>query len=43
MANDEDGQRLQGDQGWVGGPQVRLLGHRDEVESPNWVGRDYRI
>ena len=43
MANDEVGQHLQGGQGQVGGPQVPLLGHGDEVESLNWVCRDYRI
>ena len=42
MANDEFGQHLQGDQGQVGGPQVPLLGHGNEVESPDWVCRDYR-
>ena len=26
----------------VGGPLVPLLGHGDEVESPNWVYRDCR-
>ena len=43
MTNDEVGQRLQGGQGQVGGPQVPLLGHGDEVESPNWVCKEYRI
>ena len=35
MANDEVGQHLQGGQGQVGGPQVPLLGHGDEIETPN--------
>ena len=26
----------------VGGPQVPLLGHGDEIETPNWACRDYR-
>ena len=37
MTNIEVDQPLQGGQGQVGGPQVPLLGHVDEVESPNWV------
>ena len=37
MTNDEVGQHVEGGQGQVGGPQVPLLGHGDEVESPNWV------
>ena len=41
MANGEVGQHLQGGQGQVGGPQVPLLGHEKEVESPNWACRDY--
>ena len=41
MANDEVGQRLQRGQGQVGGPQVPLLGHGDEIDSPNWVHGDY--
>ena len=40
MINIEVDQRLQGGQGHVGGPQVPLLGHGDEVESQNWVCRD---
>ena len=28
-------QLLEGDQGQVGGPQVPLLGHGDEIENPN--------
>ena len=35
MANDEVGQHLQVGEGQVGGPQVPLLGHGKEVESPN--------
>ena len=41
MANEEVGQPLQGGQGQVGGPQVPLLGHGNEIKSPDWVGRDY--
>ena len=26
------------DRGQVGGPQVRLLGHGDDKEIPNWAG-----
>ena len=40
IANDEVGQHLQGGRGQVGGPQVLLLGHGDEIESPDWVYRD---
>ena len=40
MANDEVGQHLQGGQGQVGGPQVPLLGHGDEIEDRNWVCRE---
>ena len=29
-------------QGEVGGPQVPLLGHGDEIENTNWACRDYR-
>ena len=25
----------------VGGPQVPLLGHGDEIETPNWACRDF--
>ena len=32
----------QGGQGQVGGPQVPLQGHGNEVESSNWAFRDYR-
>ena len=42
MANDEVGQPQEGDQGQVGGPQVPLLGHGNEIKSPKWVRRDYR-
>ena len=34
IANDEVGQHLQGGQGQVGGPQVPLLGHGNEIKSP---------
>ena len=40
IANDEFGQHLQGGQGQVGGPQVPLLGHGNEIKSPNWACRD---
>ena len=43
MTNNEVGQHVEGGQGQVGGPQVPLLGHGDEVESPNWVCKEYRI
>ena len=43
MAYDKVCQYLQGGQGQVGGPQVPLLGHGDEVESPNWVCKEYRM
>ena len=33
--NDDFSQPQEGDQGQVGGPQVPLLGHGNEVESPN--------
>ena len=39
--NDEVGQHLQGGQGQVGGPQVPLLSHGKEVETPNWAYKDY--
>ena len=35
MPNYEVSQHLHGDQGQVSGPQVPLLGHGDEAESPN--------
>ena len=41
MANDEVGQHLQVGQGQVGGPQVPLLGHGNEIKSPNWACREY--
>ena len=28
--------------GQVGGPQVPLLGHGNEMKSPNWAFRDYK-
>ena len=42
MANDKIGQPQEDDQGQVGGPQVPLLGHGNEIKSPNWACRDYR-
>ena len=42
MANDEVLQRLQGDQGQVGGSQVPLPGHGDEIENLNWASMAYR-
>ena len=33
-------QLQEGDQGQVGGPQVPLPGHGDEIENPNWACRD---
>ena len=42
MAHDEVGQHLQGGQGQVSGPQVPLLGHGDEIKSPNWICGDDR-
>ena len=43
MASDEVGQRLQGGQDQVGGPQVPLLGNGDEIDSSNWVRRYNRV
>ena len=40
IANDEVGQHLQGSQDQVGGPQVPLLGPRDDKETPNWARRN---
>ena len=37
MENDEVSQPQQGDQGQVGGPQVPLSGHGDEIENQNVV------
>ena len=42
MANDEVGQHLQGGQGQVGGPQVPLLGHGNEIKSLNLACKDFR-
>ena len=42
IANDEVGQHLQGGQGQVGGPQVPLLGHGNEIKSLNGACRDCR-
>ena len=41
MANDKVSLPQEGDQGQVGGPQVPLPGHEDEIETPNWASRDY--
>ena len=41
MANDKVSQPQDGDQGQVGGPQVPLRSHGDEIENPNWASRDY--
>ena len=41
MTNDEVGKDVEGGQGQVGGPQVPLLGHGDEIEIPNWACRDF--
>ena len=35
MTNYEVGQHVKGGQGQEGGPQVSLLGHGDEIETPN--------
>ena len=35
MTNIEVGQHVEGGQGQDGGPQVPLLGHGNEIESPN--------
>ena len=40
MANDEVRQHLLDGQGQVGGLQVPLLGHGDEIEDQNWVCRE---
>ena len=37
MAHDEVSQSLQGGQGQVSGPQVPLLGHGNDIKSPNGV------
>ena len=42
MTNDEVGQRLQGGQGQVGGPQVPLSGLWDKIETTNLACRSYR-
>ena len=42
MANDKISQPQEGDQGQVRGPQVPLLGHGNEIKSPNWACRDQR-
>ena len=42
MENLEVSQPDQGGQGQVGVPQVPLLGHGSEIETPNWACRDYR-
>ena len=40
--DDEVRQPKQGVQGEVGVPQVPLLGHGGELETPNWACREYR-
>ena len=40
-ANEEVNQPLQAGQDQVGGPQVPLLGHGDEIETPNLACGDY--
>ena len=42
MTNNAVGQHVEGVQGQDSGPQVPLLGHGDEVESPNWACGDHR-
>ena len=42
MTNYDVSEHMHGGQGQDGGPQLRLLGHGDEVESPNWAYRDFR-
>ena len=42
IENFEVGQLQQGGQGKVHGPQLPLLGHRIEIETPNWASRAYR-
>ena len=42
MTSDEFKQHVEGGQGQDGGPQVPLLGHGDEIESPNWACRNCR-
>ena len=42
MANDKVYQRLQGGQVQVGRPQVPLLGHGSEIETPNLACGEYR-
>ena len=43
MTNDEVGQHVKGGQGQDGGPQVPLLGHGDEIETPNLAYTKYGI
>ena len=43
MTNDEVGQHVEGGQGQDGGPQVPLLGHGNDIKSPNWACRECRI
>ena len=42
IQNDKVSQPQEGDQGQVGGPEVPLPGHGDEIENPNWASRVYR-
>ena len=39
IKNGKVSQPQEGDQGQVGGPQVPLQGHGDEIENPNWASR----
>ena len=41
MANEKFSQPQEGDQGQVGGPQVPLLSHGDEIDTPNWASMKY--
>ena len=41
IKTDKVSQPQEGDQGQVGGPQVPLPGHGDEIENQNWASRDY--
>ena len=41
MTNDEVGQHVKGGQGQDGGPQVPLLGHGNELWSPNWASMEH--
>ena len=41
ISNDEVTQPVQGGHGQVGGSQVPLLGHGEEIETPNWASMDF--